>query len=305
MNLIKRIPVKKIVALGIGTAAIFFILFKTVVDIRSFTLTAQGAQSTFLWYALLVILPTFLLSPLRWQYVLKAYGYHLKFKYILSMVTAAGAFILIPGRLGDFIRSYFTKDEIVTAESVGSIFIEKILDVIILLLISGIGLLLLDKSLYALVVLAAAVVLPIGITVVKKVGLRFGLAKISLVKKVADSIRIPKHPRYLLAASVASTANWATSIISTYFLFIAFHVYVPLSAVIAYLPLTIFAGLIPISIAGIGIRDSAIIGLFGPYATTAQSLAVGICYSFLSYFLFMLVGIPFVFQCLHTIKLNR
>jgi len=133
----------------------------------------------------------------------------------------------------------------------------------------------------------------VGVIVVKKIGPKFDLTKIAFVHKVTAAVKVPDKPAYLIVAGLVSMTNWLISITSAYFLFLAFHATVPFTAVIAYLPITLFAGLIPISIAGIGVRDSAIIGLFVSYTTSAQALAVGLSYSFLSYFLFMFIGIPF------------
>ncbi len=292
--LIEKIPLKKVLLLCLGTAVIIFIIFKVTVDAHTFIKTAKEGSITFLWYALLAILPTFILNPLRWFFVLRAYGYNLELKKSFYAVTAAGAFILIPGRLGDFIRGYFTKDRIPTAESVGSIIVEKIIDVVVLLLIASIGLMILGHILYGFVALAVAICVTIGVVTIKKIGPKLGLAKIPFVHKVAAAVKAPERPAYLAMASIVSLVNWFSSITSTYFLFLAFHAVVPFVAIVAYLPITLFAGLIPLSIGGIGIRDGAIITLFSPYSTSAQALAVGLSYSSLSYFLFMLVGIPFV-----------
>ncbi|OGM98191.1 MAG: hypothetical protein A2735_00590 [Candidatus Yanofskybacteria bacterium RIFCSPHIGHO2_01_FULL_41_21] len=292
MDIIKKIPLKKVIFLGIGTVVILFIIFKVTVDTQTFLKTTKETNINFLWYALLAILPTFILNPLRWFFVLKAYGYNLKFKTIFHAITASYAFILIPGRLGDFVRSYFTKDNISPAESVGSVIVEKIIDVIVLLLIATIGLKILNQNIYSLITLAVAISVIIGVIIVKKIGPKFGLTKIGFVNKVTTAVKIPNKPVYLVTAGLVSMTNWLSSITSAYFLFQAFNTTIPFIAVIAYLPITLFAGLIPVSIGGIGIRDSAIIALFATYATSAQALAVGFSYSFLSYFLFMLVGLP-------------
>lgn len=292
-SIIEKIPLKKVVLLGIGTIIILFIIFKVTVDAHTFLKTAKEARIIFLWYALLTISPTFILNPLRWFFVLRAYGYNLEFKKAFYAVTAAGAFILIPGRLGDFVRSYFTKDRIPAAESVGSVIVEKIIDVIILLCIASIGLIILGQILYGFVILVIALCVVIGVITVKKIGPKFGLTKIAFVHKVTASVKAPEKPTYLVMAGLTSMTNWFSSIVSTYFLFLAFHAVVPFVAVMAYLPITIFSGLIPVSIGGIGVRDGAIISLFANYTTSAPALAVGLSYSFLSYFLFMLIGIPF------------
>lgn len=293
IDLIGKIPLKKVLLLCLGTAIIIFIIFKVTVDTQTFIKTAKEANINFLWYALLAILPTFILNPLRWFFVLKAYNHNLKFKKILYAITASYAFILIPGRLGDFVRSYFTRDHISTAESVGSVIVEKIIDVIVLLCIASIGLMIIGQTLFGFATLVIAICVIVGVITVKKIGPKLGLTKIGFVNKVATAVKVPDKPTYLVTAGFVSMINWLSSITSAYFLFQAFNATTPFIAIIAYLPITLFAGLIPVSIGGIGIRDSAIIALFTTYATSAQALVVGFSYSFLSYFLFMLVGLPF------------
>jgi glycosyltransferase 2 family protein len=69
---------------------------------------------------------------------------------------------------------------------------------------------------------------------------------------------------------------------------------VPLLYTFAALPPALFAGLMPFTLGGMGTRDSVIMLLFEGYATTAQSLTVGILYSFFGRWLLSILGIPFL-----------
>jgi hypothetical protein len=303
-RIIEKISIKKLLILGAGTVFVFFVLFKTMVDFKMFVSTVQDAKVDFLFYAFIAILPTFILSPLRWFYILKAYELDIDFKRTFLVVTASWSFVLIPGRLGDFTRSYFIKDQVPIVRSVGTIVLEKIMDIIVLLLLVSVGLILLGQYAYSLISLAFILAIFVGVASFKQLSLKLGMARLEFFKKITESLTPPKNKRFLIKASLFSTANWLTSIISTYFLFLAFGAHAPLTSVIAYFPITIFAGLLPITIAGIGVRDGAIMGLFAGYATVAQSLAVGISYSFLGYFLLMMVGIPVLIFYLSKNKQN-
>jgi uncharacterized membrane protein YbhN (UPF0104 family) len=63
--------------------------------------------------------------------------------------------------------------------------------------------------------------------------------------------------------------------------------------VFAYVPLSIFVGLIPISFGGIGTRDAALIYLFSPYESSSTMAGIGILCSF-RYFVPALFGLPFL-----------
>ena len=64
--------------------------------------------------------------------------------------------------------------------------------------------------------------------------------------------------------------------------------------IVAAFPLSIFVGLIPITLAGMGTRDSAIIYFFAHLAGPSTCLAMGLLYSFFGYFLLALFGLPFM-----------
>jgi hypothetical protein len=71
---------------------------------------------------------------------------------------------------------------------------------------------------------------------------------------------------------------------------------VPIQVVTASLLPAMFAGLLPLTLAGMGPRDSALIFLFEGYATGAQSLSVGLLYAFFFRWLLSLLGLPFLRQ---------
>lgn len=104
----------------------------------------------------------------------------------------------------------------------------------------------------------------------------------------------------LLGGFLLLTAlNWFASMVQTKLLFGGVGAVVPLGFTVAALPVVLFVGLLPITFAGMGTRDSAMLVMFFAYATQAQILAVGLLYTFFGYWLLALVGIPFVKNALH------
>ena len=68
---------------------------------------------------------------------------------------------------------------------------------------------------------------------------------------------------------------------------------VPFTAVLALMPLALLTGLIPMTFAGIGTRDAAIVFLFAPWLSPEQAAALGLLAT-LRYLLPALIGIPVV-----------
>lgn len=272
------------------TAAIFLLLRKTyAIDFHSL----WSLSPHYLLLAVLVTLPFPLLSTLRWYYVLKGMGINIPFSRALRLIMGAWPLSILPGRLGDFAKIFAvpaTKELVI-----GSIIFEKVVDILVLAIFSILGLLWLGNAEWALYLTIATLLLIILIASAHNfsalVPLKF---KTKLTDLYAVSARLIANKKTLLKVVGASAANWGLSFLQVYFLFLATGATVGLLAILAYLPLGIFIGLLPITIAGMGTRDSAIISLFAGLATAQQSLAVGIWYSLLGYWLFALVGLPFI-----------
>ena len=88
-------------------------------------------------------------------------------------------------------------------------------------------------------------------------------------------------------------------LILTRILFGGVNAAVPLGFTATALPIAIFAGLIPITLGGMGTRDTAMVVLFAAYASSSQALAVALLYSFFGYWLLAVVGIPYIRKALN------
>jgi len=123
---------KRLVILCLGTAAAFFIFLRTIVS-ATHLMQAFGSLNTLLvLLAMVIILPTPVLSSVRWYALLRAAGHRLRFRKVAQITTASMAFIAVPGRLGDFVRAYPLRHEISTARTTATIVGEKILDIAML-----------------------------------------------------------------------------------------------------------------------------------------------------------------------------
>lgn len=205
---------------------------------------------------------------------------------------------IIPGRLGDLARSYPLRNKIPISQSIGTIVLEKIIDVCVLMVFSGIGLFLLGYTALAILmfflVIGVIPLLEILNIIIKKLPLGNGL--INKLQETLSVLNKVKERKIILSMAIlTSGANWTLSMLQAYWLFKAVGAIVPFSAIYAFHPLSIFTGLIPITIAGVGTRDSAIIYFFSNFAASEQSLAVGILYGIQSYWITALLGIPLLY----------
>jgi uncharacterized protein (TIRG00374 family) len=119
------------------------------------------------------------------------------------------------------------------------------------------------------------------------------------VEPMLRSLRLLGRSPGLLAWVVFYTAlNWFVSIFQMVFCYLGLHTRVPVLFAAGALPLAIFVGLLPLTLSGMGTRDSAIIALFSRYASPGVSLGVGLLYSLFGYWLPSLVGLLFLVRVL-------
>lgn len=242
------------------------------------------------------------LNTIRWQAILRGAGYSIGFKKVFLITLANWSFMVLPGRLGDLLKSYPLRHEVPVNHSIVSIIIEKVIDVLSLISLIIVGSLLLREPL----ILTIAMIVFLGVVLV--IGLTRALSTRFLVRwfpggKTRDALEHFDHMlrsllssrKYLYIAVASSLGNWLTNIAAVWSFYRAFHLVVPTGAVLAYLPVSIFIGLLPVTVAGMGTRDAALIQFFAPYAGAAQSLGVGILYSISAYWLPVLIGLCFIY----------
>lgn len=104
---------------------------------------------------------------------------------------------------------------------------------------------------------------------------------------------IKKDRKMLLIIIFSSLLLWFFNLIQIYFFFLCFAYFPDIELVLGLVPIAILVGMIPITIAGMGTRDTALIVLFSGYAPSSLILGVGILCS-LRYWIIALVGLPFV-----------
>ena len=298
MQLLQKISARKVLIPASVSILIILIIFKTLVDIGDFSRVIQNIGWFYFSLAFATIIPSFLLSIVRWHAVVRAAGFDVSFWKIFKIIGSSLSLSVVPGRLGDLARSYPLRNKIPISQSIGTIVLEKIIDTSVLIIFSGVGLFIMGHTALAVLmlflILGVIPILNILNSANKKIP--FGNGHFN---KLRDALfvlnEVKKRKLTLSVAILASSGNWFISMIQVYWLFKAVGSAVPLSAIFAFQPLSIFMGLIPVTIAGIGTRDSAILYLFRNFAAPEQSLAVGILYGVQSYWITALLGVPLLY----------
>ncbi len=91
---------------------------------------------------------------------------------------------------------------------------------------------------------------------------------------------------------VTSVFIWFLHLLQIWMFILALRAQTPFLANLALAPLAILAGLLPLTLAGIGTRDAALIFFYRPYLDAPTAVALGILCT-MRYVLPAIGGIPF------------
>jgi glycosyltransferase 2 family protein len=281
------------------TAGIFVLLFRKI-DYTRVRQTLSQANPL-----LLVLAASFtfffpVLAAFRWRRMLKALGYSVSYSDCFCMIMAAWPMgTITPSKSGDLIKAWYLKDRIPVTLVLGSVLAERIMDVLVLLGLALVGCLLFQRWALAAIAGGALAAGLVVIALLLRLRLPVPARFQGKMEPVLRSLRLLAESPSLLAWVILFTVlNWFASIFQMYFAYLALGTHVPLMFAAGALPLAIFVGLLPLTLSGMGTRDSAIIILFAPYAAADVSLGVGILYSLFGYWLPSLIGLPFLQRAL-------
>jgi hypothetical protein len=239
------------------------------------------------------------LNMLRWQAVLLATGTNLPRKRLFAITMACWPIgTLTPAKAGEFLKGLAVPDR---TKGVGAALAERVVDVAVLGCYgAAFGLLVGNPWAIAggLFGLAAAG----GVLVAGQLVLGFvpeGKLRTKLGALLSVLPTLAAHPRYLSACVLASALNWFLSMWQLQLVLLAFGESVPLELCVAILPAATFAGLLPLTPAGIGTRDFALLFLAAGAIPEATLLASSIVYTLAGHFLPSVAGLPFLWSIRH------
>jgi uncharacterized protein (TIRG00374 family) len=278
------------------TIVIFYVIFSKI-DFFSVIDVLAHANLWYLFIAFLLTILIFVIQTKRWKIVLDAMGYNIQYLECFCMVMGAYPLASVtPSKAGDLVKAYYIKDKIPISKTVGSVLTEKALDIFILLLLCLIGLAFYPRLWMQII----AVIIIIGIIVffvLSHLEVKHPTKKSwndKLQNMLLSTRALTKDKKKFFVGSIATFALWFIAIIQTVIFFFTLGIDVPLLFTMANIPIAIFVGMIPVTIGGMGTRDSAIILLFSNYGDPSELLSVGILFSLFRYWLPSLMGIPFM-----------
>lgn len=239
------------------------------------------------------------------------------------ILAASSLNMVLPSKMGDIAKAYFMRERghLSGSLSLSLVIFEKACDMLSLLLWCAFGLLLYPAKDWLFWIMTLSVVggLVIG-------GLLLGSRQFAQLFFYVGQAIAPKKlkaklatmqtawremhayfwsdRRQLLKVTTTSIFIWFLHLLQIWMFILALNAWTPFLANLALSPLAILAGLLPLTFAGVGTRDAALILFYKPYFDAATAAALGVlCTS--RYLLPAIGGLPFLGQYLSTVRSLR
>ena len=228
------------------------------------------------------------------------------------ILAASSLNMVLPSKMGDIAKAYFMREKanLSGSLSLSMVVFEKACDMLSLLLWCAFGLFLFPQkdSLFWLMTVCIAGGLILGILLLGS--LPFALFFFKLGRSILPKKFKPKFDTLMAAwremhdyfwrdrkqlAKIVFTSIfiWFLHLLQIWLFILALKAYAPFLANLALSPLALLAGLLPLTFAGVGTRDAALILFYQPYFDESTAAALGILAT-ARYFLPAIGGLPFL-----------
>jgi uncharacterized protein (TIRG00374 family) len=301
---------KRLISIGISLAILAFIYWR--IDISALREILANCDSFWITVSLLMFVPLTMISAWRLD-VLMPRDHKLGVVESNRLILAAAVLnMVLPSKMGDIAKAYFMKDKghLPGSLALSLVVFEKGSDMLALLLWCLFGLVLFPRNSPLFLTMAALVFFGLiaGSLLLgsrKFAAFFFSLAAQFAPGKIARKLYTlndswgemhhyfwKRHSR-LFAVATVSVFLWYLHLLQIWMFILALNAHVTLLTNLALTPLALFAGLLPLTFAGVGTRDAALIVFYIPYLDAATGAALGLLCT-ARYLLPALLGLPFL-----------
>ena len=298
---------KKYMKFSISVLLSVLILYFLYRKIDYYQFARIMSQINLTWFSvyLLLFFPQLLIACYRWNFLTNRIGKK-QYSYYQSVQQVVGSYsanLIIPAKMGEFVRLLWLRKTDFKIPLLGLILVEKLWDVISLVLIAFVSFILLavtnpDFRIPWLVFSGLLISGIIFLLLFKN----FFLKKRSNIKSekiksflVTFDLLWNNYRKELFRAFMISILLWIIQITQFYFIFLSLNTFIPLPYLFAGSSLAVLAGAIIFSIGGIGPRDAVIVWFFSSFAVSEILVSAGIL-SVLRIIIPALAGLPFFFN---------
>ncbi|NET55065.1 MAG: flippase-like domain-containing protein [Symploca sp. SIO2E6] len=304
---------KRLISLVVSLIILAIIYWK--IDFQGLIKVLANCNPWWMAISLGMVIPLTMFTAWRLQQLMPSST--LGFGEANRLILAASVLnMVLPSKMGDIAKAYFLKQRghLDGSLSLSLVVFEKTCDLLSLLLWCVFGLCFYRQQDWwlGLMSLLVAVGLVCGILLLssrKMAKIFFLVSKRFAPKKLRSKLEklqtswgemhdyFWRDQGQLLKITITSIFIWFLHLLQIWLFILALNAWTPFLANLALSPLAILAGLLPLTFAGVGTRDAALIWFYQPYLSTPIAAALGLlCTS--RYLLPAIGGLPFLGQYL-------
>ncbi len=313
---------KRLVSLAVSLVILLIIYSR--IDIGALADVFENSDRLWLPVSLAMAIPLTLFTSWRLQQLMPEKGEGLGFLEANRLILAASTLnMVLPSKMGDIAKAYFMRDRghLTGSLALSLVVFEKACDMLSLLFWCAFGLLVYPEKDWLFWLMAIGIVgglfsgsLLLGSKPFARLFFRTGKAIApKKIRSKLEKLHISwdemhgyfwQDKRQLLKITTTSVFIWFLHLLQIWLFVLALNATVPFLANLALAPLAILAGLLPLTFAGVGTRDAALILFYQPYLDPATGAALGLlCTS--RYFIPAIGGLPFLGQFLATVRSSK
>lgn len=271
----------------LGPALLILFLFNA--DLGKLWLTLREVALWPIALSLLLMPPFVMIKSWRWMRLLREMGIGLDLLTACALYTV-GLFYgaTTPGQAGDLLKAVYLRERgHPLPPAMLSVVLDRLFDLLIMAALATLGIFALGQLLPSRELQTALVVLMgLGMAVLTTVLLARGPRQWTLtvlLPRIAPRLTatltrwnsqlstLALSPRLLIAVSLASLISASFTFVRLWLLFLALGLdLVPLYVVVGASALIAVLQVLPISIAGVGVRDAVLIAILQPYGYSAE-----------------------------------
>jgi glycosyltransferase 2 family protein len=315
---------KRVISIIVSLVILLIIYWK--IDFAGLIQVFRDCDRGWMLISLGMVVPITTITAWRLQQLMpqsqEQTGVQLKFGEANRLILAASVLnMVLPSKMGDIAKAYFMRDRghLSGSLALSLVVFEKTCDMLSLLAWCVFGLLLYPRKdgWFWLMTVSVAVGLGLGLLLLTSPQFArffFRLAQKFAPKKLREKLSKLSYSwqemhdyfwqdqRHLLKIALTSLFIWFLHLLQIWFFILALKAWAPFLANLALSPLAILAGLLPLTFAGVGTRDAALIAFYQPYFNAPTAAALGVlCTS--RYLLPAIGGLPFLNE--YMAKVNQ
>jgi uncharacterized protein (TIRG00374 family) len=309
---------KRAISILISLAILAILYWK--IDFTKLLAVLKNSDPAWMIASLSLVIPLTMLSARRLQMLLPQ-SVRFSFGEANRLILVASVLnMVLPSKMGDIAKAYFIRQQGVLdgSLSLSLVVFEKALDMLSLLAwcLFGLSLYRDRNATFWVAAFFVTAVFIIGILMLTSRSMAnsfFGLASRLLpvrwkirVEGVAVSWQAMQQyfrsdNGRVVRVSGTSLFLWFLHLLQIWLFIFALKASAPFLANLALAPLAILAGLIPLTFAGVGTRDAALVFFYKPYLTPAVAAALGLLCT-ARYLLPAIGGLPFLHRYLTAFR---